>query len=668
MGVVFRGFDPVIGRAVAIKIVRMDQFATADEKAELRLRFVREATAAGKLSHPNIVTVYHLGEQSDLQYLVLELVEGWSLEKALSNGIPQDRRATVAILSQVAAALDYAHGEGIVHRDVKPANILVRPDGKVKLTDFGIARISSQTITHTGSSMGTPAYMAPEQMVSGRVDGRADQFSLAVVAYQMLCGRRPFVAESDPALMFKIASEDAPPLHEVNRAFAPRTSEVLRRGLAKRPEQRFATCEEFIGRLSESLDEPTTAAREATTRPSADQGISWRPGRTIALVLGVGALAAAILLVGLPAFYKRPHDPAKTADLPAAKRASEPSKPPAEVPARVPADVPSGFTQPSAPAPVPPAPLVAQFTAEPASILRGQPSTLRWQVTGDVTRVSIDPAIGVVRNTGNRRVLPVESTKYTLTASGPGGNTSAGVTVSLTQPSPAAPPTRVPACDSPGSKTGSAGRHAGDFKTNSCDGLKYMWIPQGTFTMGCSPGDTECFDDEKPTRDVTVSKGFWLGQTDVTQDAYRRVMGSNPNINHFKGDNLPVDDVTWDEARNYCQAIGGRLPTEAEWEYAARAGSPGARYGKLDDIAWYYGNSGGKSHEVGQKQANAFGLYDMLGNVWQWMADWYDAGHTMRALRGGSWLNFPRNARASLRNGVVPEVRLNNFGFRCAGE
>lgn len=233
MGVVFRGFDPVIGRAVAIKIVRMDQFATADEKAELRLRFVREATAAGKLSHPNIVTVYHLGEQSDLQYLALELVEGWSLEKALSNGIPQDRRATVAILSQVAAALDYAHGEGIVHRDMKPANILVRPDGKVKLTDFGIARISSQTITQTGSSMGTPAYMAPEQIVSGRVDGRADQFFLAVIAYQMLCGRRPFVAENDPGLMFKIASEEAPPLHEVNRSFAPRTSRIARERFGK---------------------------------------------------------------------------------------------------------------------------------------------------------------------------------------------------------------------------------------------------------------------------------------------------------------------------------------------------------------------------------------------------------------------------------------------------
>ena len=206
MGVVFRAFDPVIGRAVAIKIIRLDEFATANEKAEIKLRFAREATAAGKLSHPNIVTVYHLGEQGDLQYLVLELVNGWSLEKALSNGIPQDRGTSISVLSQVAGALDYAHGEGIVHRDVKPANILVSRDGKAKIADFGIARISSQTITKTGATMGTPAYMAPEQIMSARVNGLADQFSLAVIAYQMLSGRRPFIAETDPGLMFKIVS------------------------------------------------------------------------------------------------------------------------------------------------------------------------------------------------------------------------------------------------------------------------------------------------------------------------------------------------------------------------------------------------------------------------------------------------------------------------------
>ena len=183
--------------------------------------------------------------------------------------------------------------------------------------------------------------------------------------------------------------------------------------------------------------------------------------------------------------------------------------------------------------------------------------------------------------------------------------------------------------------------------------------------MGCSPGDSECLDDEKPAHEAAIPSGFWLGQTPVTQQAYQRVTGQNPS--DFKGANLPVETVSWDEAQSYCQAIGGRLPTEAEWEYAARAGSTGARYGDLDQIAWYSGNSGGKTHEVGQKQANAWGLFDMLGNVWQWTADWYAQGQS-RALRGGAWNVSPRFVRVSLRVGSGPGDRFDSFGFRCVGE
>jgi formylglycine-generating enzyme required for sulfatase activity len=153
------------------------------------------------------------------------------------------------------------------------------------------------------------------------------------------------------------------------------------------------------------------------------------------------------------------------------------------------------------------------------------------------------------------------------------------------------------------------------------------------------------------------------------------VTGQDPS--HFKGANLPVETVNWSDAQSYCSAIGGRLPTEAEWEYAARAGSTGARYGNLDDIAWHSGNSGDQTHEVAQKQANAFGLYDMLGNVWQWVADWdwaYPSGRKFnppglyRALRGGSWGNSARYVRVSSRYRNVPGDRFGNFGLRCVGE
>ena len=219
----------------------------------------------------------------------------------------------------------------------------------------------------------------------------------------------------------------------------------------------------------------------------------------------------------------------------------------------------------------------------------------------------------------------------------------------------------------------------GTKKVNSKDGLTYVWIPPGKFQMGCSTGDAECFDNERPAHEVAITKGFWLGQTSVTQQAYRRVTGKNP-ANH-KGASFPVEEVDWNEAQAYCNAIGGRLPTEAEWEYAARAGSTGVRYGNLDEIAWYDGNSGNKSHDVGQKLPNAFGLYDMLGNSWQWVADWYGpyqagaqsdptgpASGQLKQPRGGSWGSTSRLTRASYRGSVEPEHRGGKLGIRCVGE
>jgi formylglycine-generating enzyme required for sulfatase activity len=199
-------------------------------------------------------------------------------------------------------------------------------------------------------------------------------------------------------------------------------------------------------------------------------------------------------------------------------------------------------------------------------------------------------------------------------------------------------------------------------KVNPHDGLTYVWIAPGTFTMGCSPNDTQCAANEQP-RSATVAKGFWIGQTEVTQEAYQRVMGSNPS--HFQGPRLPVEQVTWNDARNYCRAVGMRLPVEAEWEYAARAGDATARYGALDSIAWYNANSDKETHEVAQKLANAFGLYDMLGNV----REWVDAGtDPHRILRGGSWFSIPANVRASNRDAVNPAFRFDFAGFRCAGD
>jgi TonB family protein len=206
-----------------------------------------------------------------------------------------------------------------------------------------------------------------------------------------------------------------------------------------------------------------------------------------------------------------------------------------------------------------------------------------------------------------------------------------------------------------------------DSSVFQADGQIYVWIPPGAFTMGCSKGDLECSDNEKPPHTEQIANGFWLGRTEVTQAAYQRVTHGNPSVH--KGDLLPVDSVTWNDAANYCSAIGGRLPREAEWEYAARgrAGITAARYGSLDAIAWHLGNSGGENQPVARKQPNAFGLYDMLGNVWEWTEDSYE-GTALKVVRGGARSAGPSSARVSYRNKVEPSLGNDDKGFRCAGD
>jgi formylglycine-generating enzyme required for sulfatase activity len=231
----------------------------------------------------------------------------------------------------------------------------------------------------------------------------------------------------------------------------------------------------------------------------------------------------------------------------------------------------------------------------------------------------------------------------------------------------------------------------GEVRENPKDGLKYVWIPAGTFMMGCSPGDNECEGDERPSHRVTVSKGFWIGQTEVTVSAYKRFGAATglqmPDAPYFDSawanEGMPIVDVSWNDAHDFCVWAGARLPTEAEWEYAARGGSTEARYGPMDEVAWDSANSAGQTHPVGEKRANGFGLYDVLGNVWEWVNDWYDPNYyqsspaqdppgptsgQVRALRGGSWNSLPMNVRVSFRSGYYQDNRNLYDGFRCGGE
>ncbi|MBY0373185.1 MAG: formylglycine-generating enzyme family protein [Bryobacteraceae bacterium] len=170
-------------------------------------------------------------------------------------------------------------------------------------------------------------------------------------------------------------------------------------------------------------------------------------------------------------------------------------------------------------------------------------------------------------------------------------------------------------------------------------------VPAGAYVMGCSSLDSECFAWEKSPKEIRITRGFWIGQTEVTQRAYQRVMGSNPS--RYQGLDRPVDQVSWHGARNYCRSVGMRLPTESEWEYAARGGDHGPRFGPLEAIAWFDGNSRDQTHTVAQKRPNKFGLYDTLGNVWEWVQDSYGESGEKRILRGGSFYNLARDLRVS---------------------
>jgi serine/threonine-protein kinase len=254
MGVVYLGKDPKIGRVVAIKTMALAQEFEADELVEVKERFFREAETAGRLSHPNIVTIYDCGEEHDLCYIAMELLKGKDLVPYTKpdNLLPIEK--VVSIIARVADALGYAHKQNIVHRDIKPANVMFELESdSVKVADFGIARITDSSKTKTGMVLGTPSYMSPEQLSGKKVDGKSDLFSLAVSLYQMACGKLPFEGDSMAQLMYKIANEHAPDILSINPSLPPALVAFLDKAMAKEADQRYQTGEEFAAALRATL-------------------------------------------------------------------------------------------------------------------------------------------------------------------------------------------------------------------------------------------------------------------------------------------------------------------------------------------------------------------------------------------------------------------------------
>jgi len=316
MGVVYKGFDPGIRRVVAIKTIRRELISGDRSGAMMLKRFRNEAQAAGKLAHPGIVGVFDYGEDAEVAYIAMEYVEGNSLREYFTRGTRFTERDSVSIMSQLLEALGHAHGRRVWHRDIKPGNLIVMMNGRVKIADFGIARVETSDLTQTGAVLGSPGYMAPEQYAAATIDHRADLFAAGVVFYQLLTGSRPFVGTAEQVAYAICHSEAArPSLADPGKGWE-RYDALLAKALAKRPEDRFQTADVFRAALLEAHARPAAASIAEETiiteilRPAAALEPTVPSGRTAPPAAAAraprrwgwiagGGIAAALVAAGL---------------------------------------------------------------------------------------------------------------------------------------------------------------------------------------------------------------------------------------------------------------------------------------------------------------------------------------------------------------------------------
>jgi formylglycine-generating enzyme required for sulfatase activity len=565
MGEVVLALQVALSRRVAIKFLRQGQ--TAD-KAEWAARFRREAELMAQVSHPNIVTIFDFGTQDDRPYLVMEYIEGGDLRREMVPQKPMPTGRAVAVLSSVARALECLHLQGILHRDLKPENVLMHDRNTPKIADFGLAVSDSSMgfLTSTDVSMGTVGYVAPEQLYRLKVDERADQYSLAAIAYEMLTGYKP------------LGSFRPPSRH--SGALGPEVDAVLMKALSEDRDDRFSSIRAFSTALE---------------RAGAGRRDRLRTRLAVLATLGVvlGALAATTRR-----YWVQP-------------------------------------VRPSVPKP-------EAIVSDPSE--------------------SMSPSI---------RQAPAQLVTK--------------------------------------------------------QGMKLVLIPPGEFSMGSPDADPLARPNEKPVHGVTISRPFYLGAYEVTvaqfrafveQTGYRteaetdgnggyihndrpkdkdaeksvndpRLNWREPGYTKKQADDEPVVQVSWNDAMAFCRWLseteGGvfRLPTEAEWEYACRAGTTtlwcsGDAPAQLEAYAWTPKSGTHRTHKVGTKAPNPFGLFDMHGNVWEWCLDYIGpygsapetdptgpSDGAARVLRGGAWdRKNIRRTKSAYRISAEPNYRHYTYGFR----
>jgi formylglycine-generating enzyme required for sulfatase activity/tRNA A-37 threonylcarbamoyl transferase component Bud32 len=729
--VVYKARDTVLGRIVALKVLHTH---VAKNHVFVQ-RFQQEARTAARFDHSHIVTIHDVGEEDGQYYIAMNYLPGRGLDERLAEAEgPLPLEQVVSIVAQVADALDYIHRRGSVHRDVKPSNVMVSDEGLATLLDFGIVRAADGTpLTTVGEKMGTPQYMSPEQAEGREIDHRSDVYSLGVMTYQMCTGKAPF-DDVSPLVVLRLHADKAPPSpRELNPDLPASVAQVLLKALAKQPDERYQSAGGFAQALQEARQQETQLAEIYAQLQAAVGDENWAAAeahcqeilalspdyRDVPALLDQAHQAQAEKEKRLARLYEQ----ARTAlrrerwkevqercdgieslagadyrDVPDLRRRAETGLKRAQAKRERQVRLAQLYERLQA--------ADAEEDWPEVLALAGQMEALDGGDYRDVPNLK-EKAGRKLR----RQQQSVPGWVWPV-----GGVAVLGFLIGficLAFGSGAVPMPTVPISESAsGSPPADAFLH--DTWTRPADGMVMVYVPGSTFEMGSTEGD----DDERSVHDVTLD-GFWLNQTEVTNAQFAAFLNDKGNqkdggapllhiggvswldiededclIEQIGGEfrpksgyaDHPVVEVSWYGANAYCEWVGARLPTEAEWEYAAR-GPEGNIYpwGNEDptcDLA-QYSDCSGQTVPVGSfpDGASWCDALDMAGNVWEWVADWYDEDYydrspsenptgptsgDLRVLRGGSWISDPDDVRGANRNWYGPDGTNNYNGFRCA--